>query len=107
MSPEKDESSTDVHDHKYNLPSAIEVTMVPEELILTDNYQTVASNHIEVINSEKIIGHSTSRDVIMEDDDVMTYEEDECWVEKDGSLEKFRDLLKDISREVEEFDQRF
>ena len=52
---EKDESSTDVHNHKYNLPLAVEVTMVLEELILTDNFKTVASNHIQVINSEKRI----------------------------------------------------
>ena len=104
---EKGERSTYVRVHKYNSPSAIKVAMVTEELIFTDSYQTVVSNHIEVINSEKIIGHSTSRDVIMEDDDVITYKEDECWVEKDRSLEKFHDLLKDISREVQEFDQRF
>ena len=85
----KDESSTDVRDHKYNLPSANKVATVPEELILRNNFQTVASNHIEVMSSQKFIEQPTGRDGIMEDDDVMTYEEDECWVEKDGRFKSY------------------
>ena len=72
----RDESSTDVRDHKYKLPSAIEVKMVPEELILRNNSQIVASDQMQVINLETFIEHSKSRNVFMEDDDIITYEAD-------------------------------
>ena len=60
--------------------------MVLEELILKNSFQTVASNHMEVMNSQTFIEHSTSRDVIMEDDDVITYEGDGCQVENMEAL---------------------